>query len=1053
MIDSLLHSRAVEWLENAKNQWRLQTLQYRRRYNEKDGTYKQLPVRIRRFLNGTPVGMIGEVLKTLVDLAPYKSPVYNWEYDAGLSYRPTNTFITTDARGGDVSNTKDATYTIVQDLRAVNDGSEDWLGYLDTSMCSRIVTAEYHWDESEIEDVPDAEQGVMYQIGGVGRDSDTDLVSYSVQKTQAVTQYTEPYVTQCNKWQTTTVEIWDNVYGSPDDFHWDSVVNGGETITLPKTCSETPLIQYRLEMEKNQDCTYKISITKVAFHQPGDFQEFSVMWEQYKKEMSRVSRNQENPLDWNGTVYDHGLVTTYQSRMTDAGLWDNTVSTNRELPVSEAEKEVRVLPKYNLVTWTDSNQPSPAVALPAGSAFGSYKVTKTHGGLFDNEYSVYQKKTPNILGLYCQKTAFMHTHHLSSGVSAVGSDNHVSSASNGVVSSVRYDVDDYGAITRIFETASELEYLKAEKSKVITPYGTIITYRDRNVTPSYAEGLYSRLTAVSSHIGNRVQVETTDGNLRNVTVTSASFIDGIISSVECSKTILNHVHSIVSSVLRMGTDVASAANGLVYSTQWRVDSQTGGILKEEKKDQEIGVPNYLRDITVYPLYTVVSVVDRNQPVSPKDPTAVGSSLQVKKTDGGWYDITHQKVVLTAGGVEAKSCERTIFQHSDSVVTGSTTRPTEARIAGGGVTYSVSGNQDEHGIWHNKSEIKYALPVSNAVTSQVFGYWQAESSVLSSNNAPVSISYPSERSEAGTTSQIKRTKNPDGSVNTERVLSRYFTGMRAEETSSSVLHSSTEQVVRQEGEVGGGLLSIGSAVGLTTSTSSTTTESGLVDSAIKQVQAHPYSWANWETKKTKQYYVTAYHVQNYCGGSPERVKNVGEEVSTTLNESDGSINYTLTTITNATSVTSDHNAPISYSYGPANTIGFYTEKVIPNAATSIQACRGVGEVVHNPGKAGAYLETVSYTMNEAGTYDKVIHTEYAGAEAWQTWYGTYGFQNDVKCSVTTFTNVPGENLTRLIRQTIDTSGKYRYSIQVKIDINKFGLLDGGVTQHQLPMDNG
>ena len=192
MIDSLLHSRAVEWLENAKNQWRLQTLQYRRRYNEKDGTYKQLPVRIRRFLNGTPVGMIGEVLKTLVDLAPYKSPVYNWEYDAGLSYRPTNTFITTDARGGDVSNTKDATYTIVQDLRAVNDGSEDWLGYLDTSMCSRIVTAEYHWDESEIEDVPDAEQGVMYQIGGVGRDSDTDLVSYSVQKTQAVTQYTEP---------------------------------------------------------------------------------------------------------------------------------------------------------------------------------------------------------------------------------------------------------------------------------------------------------------------------------------------------------------------------------------------------------------------------------------------------------------------------------------------------------------------------------------------------------------------------------------------------------------------------------------------------------------------------------------------------------------------------------------------------------------------------------------------------------------------------------------------------------------------------------------------
>ena len=253
-------ARAREWLAASECKWRLQTMQMRGRYNPKTGEYRRLPDRLRRFLNGTPVGMVHVALETLVKSAPYRSPVYNWEYDASLLYRPTVTSIVKDGTP-QASNTKDATYTIIQDLRLCTD-DDDWIGFLDGSECSRVSSAEYKWDEAEIEDCPPAGQGVSWQIVNVSRDSETDLFSYTVRKSVAVTQHSPETTVKCSDRVYSTLETWDNVYGAPGEWRWDSELNGGGPISIPNPCDAETGVSIDVDYSENQDCTYKFSVRR-----------------------------------------------------------------------------------------------------------------------------------------------------------------------------------------------------------------------------------------------------------------------------------------------------------------------------------------------------------------------------------------------------------------------------------------------------------------------------------------------------------------------------------------------------------------------------------------------------------------------------------------------------------------------------------------------------------------------------------------------------------------------------------------------------------------------
>lgn len=745
-------ARAKEWLAASQNRWRLQTLQMRGRYNPKTGEYKKLPDRLRRFLNGTPTGMVGEALRQLVAAAPYKAPVYNWEYDDGLLYRPTTTAIIKDGVQN-AGNTKDATYTIVQDLRLVLD--DDWMGFGESASCSELTFADYKWDMADVEDVPDAEQGVSWQIVNVSRDSETDLFSYTLRKSVAITQHMPEETVQCTDRGRVTLETWNNVYGESGDWRWDREVNGYAKLDIPAPCEQEDGVSVAIEWNENPDCTFRVQIRR-TYAKAVDGAERSIQRDQYRIQETARDLNALEPLPKEGVEYAGGVVTRYSVKANEDGTFDNTVEKDTERPVESSTIERRVGPRGTRTVRTDTNVASPASSVPAGK-YGSYKSTKTPGGLFTNEYSSFVRDVLDRLGLACSDTAFLHSHETSAGADAMPADAHVAAAAGGVYRETSYSMDDEGAVTRTDRVRTEHNVPLARTSVSVTPRGTLTTTVERSAPSRPAD---------PTSIGVTVAAEMTDGAAFNVTKEVFKSSNGVALGVSCEDTLFVHTHETSESAdsVPASPEAEAASGGVVRRVSYSVDDR-GAVTRTETKRAEHTVENAVVRRRRTKHGVVTETTTRSTDSAPELGPNVGSGVSAERTDGDLLNVTVTEGAPEPGGPTDSSCERTVFEHRDETTETGGAVGDHAESAGGGSYHRLDVTTDEAtgAPVTRRTDVK-EVPVPQA-SVEIARTARAVRTTTVNRNMPSMPGAP-----AGVGGTTRGDMNPGGSVNQTIVVS-------------------------------------------------------------------------------------------------------------------------------------------------------------------------------------------------------------------------------------------------------------------------------------------
>lgn len=738
--DLSLEAKAREWLDMAQTKWRLQTMQHRSRFNPKTGEYRQLPTRVRRFLNGTPVSMKARVLSILKESAPYSCPVFDLE-TGGMKYVPTNTFIRKD--GPELtSGGSDATYTIVQDLKLLDEAG-DTFGMRDESSCAQVGETEYHWDEPDVIDCPDGSQGVSYQVAGVSRDRETDLFSYAIRKVQALTVHVPPVVSACTERSRVTVETWDNVYGEPGAFRWDPVRGSSASLNVPKACDRSDGTLVRVSVNRNADCTYRVAVERVEAIL-GDGMYYS-QHDRYKSEFGERTLNAFAPLPEQGVEYDHGLVTRYQSERNEDGTWTNDISKTIERPVTESTVEERITPRGTTRTRVDTNVPSPATGV--STEFGSWKSMKTPGGLFTNEYVEHIRRIVNDLGLVCTDTAFLKTHESQGTASSVPSSAHVPPARGGLVTTWSYDTDADGLVTKRVRTEQEHTVENAVRRRTWGWLGNASGCTHRSVSSTTASELLA-----SGDAGTSVEVRMTNGGLFDVEVQTFLRIAGLQLGFECQKTVYQHIHETAESESEMGEEAQDAGNGRIYRKSYSLDTSTGAITKRETVTTELEVPESRRTVRVTARGTTVRTVKSNSPSKPADASVPGQTSEFEVTPGGRYNVTVEETTPKEGKLES-GCQKDAFEEADSSSQTSETKgPDHVGGGSGGVYREAVSRLGDDGLWENRTvEHKETPNVDNGVEVVVTA--RGKRRTVKTRNA----GKPAEPTEVGKSLRTSRTR--------------------------------------------------------------------------------------------------------------------------------------------------------------------------------------------------------------------------------------------------------------------------------------------------------
>lgn len=699
--DLSLEAKAREWLDMAQTKWRLQTMQHRSRYNPKTGEYRQLPTRVRRFLNGTPVSMKARVLSILKESAPYSCPVFDLE-TGDAKYVPVNTYIRKD--GPELtSGGADATYTIVQDLKLFDEAG-DTFDMRDESSCAQVGKAEWHWDEPDVADCPYGSQGVSYQVANVSRDSETDLFSYVVRKVQALTVHVPAHVASCDEFRRVSVESWDNVYGEPGAFRWDPVRGGSAALEVPGACDRSDGTLVKVSVNRNADCTYRIEVerTDAIGGEDGILGMYFVQHDSYKSETGEKLVNAFSPLPRQGVVAENGLVTRYQSDLNEDGTWTNGTQRTQEHTVMEAVRRRT----WGWIADTSgyshrSVSASVVESLLANSAAGtSIEVKLTEGGLFDVDVQTYAVVSGKKLGFDCQKTKYQHVHESVTSASVIGDD--ASAAGGGKTYRRTFTRDTTtGAVTKRETVTTELSVPSSRRSVRVTARGKTVRVVDSNAASAPAD---------ASQPGRSTEYEITPGGRYNVTTETTTPASGSVEA-GCAKDAFEEADSSVAmSSVRDSSHAAGGTGGVYREKTSRLGDdglwENRTVTHTETKNVDDGV-----EVSVTARGTRRTVKRRNAS-KPAEPSAVGSALRTSRTRGGLYNVETTTTVPNPGD-SAKDCSKDLFSHTHTVGrTASSADGSEvaATVLGSGVYRERRQRLGDDGLWGIEDIEHTELPV-------------------------------------------------------------------------------------------------------------------------------------------------------------------------------------------------------------------------------------------------------------------------------------------------------------------------------------------------------
>lgn len=713
---------AREWIESARERWRVQILARRTRVT-KDGV-KTMPSRLRRFVEGLPWPYVKPAIDYLLSTAPYTGIVANG-VDFGTPYRPTLTVWQRDAQqtatGAKGANVGDATYTLVQDL--IEADSRDVYTVGTSSSCSETVVSDYVWDASDVEELPQGSMGVTYQIAGVHRNDDGTF-DYAVVKRTALTQHSGPTVTEDNAVRRVSVETWDNVYVDADgrfcDDSWTPIPGlvSGVSAGADGSRTETKVAVGG----ENPDCTLRITAT-VETSKPAEVRRLTS--ENQFQDLEETERaGQVEPL---GDAPDAsgGTVMRHESRLRPDGSYDTTVHRETEQEVVEALVEVSKGRRGVKRVVRSDNQADPGSTQVR--AFGqSVRVEKTPGRRYTNTVTTFDADVSARVGESCRRDLYKHDHTEVRGAKSVDIG-HVAEASDGVVSSAETNMDDDGAILKTVRTETELEVSGSNVVYRTGRTGVTSVVKDTATAASIPSAPIYNL----ADVGQVTEYERTPG--RRVTVTRTTHRrpqSDTAVSVTCSSDALVH---------KTQTDEALASapgltesqvhttpgDGVSTQTTIRVDDQ-GGFMRETVTTQEQDVVAE-KTFERKPRGTVTTVVYNSTSRDAAMPEKVGIS-SATLTPGNRYRLM-ERTVTTDSVLDSAFCERDVFLHThDAVSYGTEVFDDDTDSPGEGRYSSREATMDSDGIVKTVVRTHTEVPVSVSSFNREEGALQSTDTV-------------------------------------------------------------------------------------------------------------------------------------------------------------------------------------------------------------------------------------------------------------------------------------------------------------------------------------
>lgn len=655
--DLTVASQARAWILSAKDRWRLQVLSKRLRLH-KDGTRTEVPTRIRRFIEGVPWAYVKPAIDFLLELAPYSGVIANG-VDFETKYRPTLTVWQRDAQSAAVGAVRqDATYTLIQDLVEFDNDDTYMVG--SSNSCSETVETEYVWDSANVEDLPQASQGVTYGLAGVHRNEDGTF-EYQLVKRVALTQHVPETVVRDDATTTVTQELWDNVYTNSDGLYVD---HAGAVLDIPQPGIDNGVVRIEGLLE-NSDCTLKFQVVRETAK--SIVTRDSSSHTQYEGNHEEGAAGSVVPLG-NAPDARGGVIQEFDSQLQPDGRFQVSRKTKVERPVGHASVEVKVGRKGRRMTIVDRNQSAPAEMEGVGIG-GAAKTDKTPGGLYDNTVVTFDRTVdPVKAGDRCQEDLFSHTDAKTTGGAEMPpDDSHVEGAGTGGRTVTRNtEMDDEGAVTQTVTVTQEKPVEAAEERWDVSLNGVTHTKTDRN------QPLASAGTAPGFSVGNigkTVVNRRTPGGLVDVTTTEVERTTGALDiRTTCKKDVFQHVDAVSTTdpagTVEPGTHVTEAGSGNIYEETTELNSngsvtRTSTVTREKEVNYGVSYRRTTRGI-------VTTTTKRNTSSQAAKPSRIGESQSHETTPGGLYNLTVTQLEASATPDSAR-CQKTVYEETDDSV--------------------------------------------------------------------------------------------------------------------------------------------------------------------------------------------------------------------------------------------------------------------------------------------------------------------------------------------------------------------------------------------------
>lgn len=655
--DSIVADQARAWVDSAQNRWRLQVLSKRLTLH-KDGTRKEVPTRLRRFIEGVPWAFVKPAIDYLLETAPYSGIIANG-VDFETAYRPTLTIWTRDSQ---TATKNDATYTLTQDL--VEFDNKDSYAVGSRASCTEKVLTDYVWDASDVEDIPEPRQGVTYAVAGVNRKEDGTF-DYQLVEQIALTQHTPEATTVDDATKTATVEAWENVYTNAEGKYVDHT---GALLDVPEPGISEGTATQVTNLRQAPDCTYAFQVVRetTKFQNVRDTSNHT----QYQGVHEEAANGMFSPLGIAPEARG-GVTQEYSSQLQPDGTYSVQRKVSKERPVIQASVEVRVGNKGRRTTVSHKNQAAPA-DLTGIELGGSVRNDKTPGGLYDTTITTFDRSIKTLVSDQCTEDAFSHTDVKTvGGTEMPGDDDHVTdSGVDGRVVRRDTSMDEEGAITQTTSVTQEKSVDAAEENWVVTPEGVRHSVTNRG-QPLEKAGTPPAFAL--PNIGKSVSNKMTQGGLYDVTIVEVDKnTQPLDTATSCASTVFDHKDSVSttdpSGTIDPETHVSDPGEGKYYETTTRLNDSgsvttTRTTTTEKECESSKSYRKTLRGLTT-------TVVTRNTATPASIPTSIGETQSHDVTPGGLYNLT-VTTVEASGGPESASCRKTVFEERDvkSVVVG------------------------------------------------------------------------------------------------------------------------------------------------------------------------------------------------------------------------------------------------------------------------------------------------------------------------------------------------------------------------------------------------